>query len=237
MLVKEEVTKILSAQKLKNANFIYFLENNFFVNAHKIGNSIFARAQSDHIWLYFSIDKEEDFPRLLAFLKQEDKYFATLEEWMLPYLQEKGEVDWQLKTFQYYLPDDVNLPIPCAEFRDLQISDAEYIYNNSDYKNFLSIDYIQERIEKGISSGMIINDNLAAWAITQDDGAIGFLHVLDEHRRNGYAYQIMLDMIHKVRIAGKIPLTYVEENNLKSVSLMEKIGFLEDKQMIWLKLK
>jgi len=237
MLAKEEITKILSHQKLKNANFIYFLENNNFVDAHKIGNSVFARAQSDHIWLYFSVDKKEDFPKLLQFLKQEDKYFATLEEWMLPYLKEKGDFDWQLKTFQYYLPDYVSIPFPCAEFRTLQISDAEYIYKNSDYKDFLSVNYIQERIEKGISSGMIINDNLAAWAITQDDGAIGFLYVLDEYRRNGFAYQIMLNMIHKVRAAGKIPLTYIEENNHKSIHLMKKIGFLEDKQMIWLKLK
>lgn len=237
MLVREEVVRLLSKDQLKNANFLYFLENNSFINAHRYGNSILARAESDHIWLYFSIDKKEEFDKLIKYLTPSDKYFATLEEWMIPLISNKSKIDWELKTNQYYLPDDVALPIPCQEFRKLQISDAEYVYEHSDYKEFLSIDYIQDRIEKGISSGMIINDSLAAWAITQDDGAIGFLHVMDEHRRNGYAYQIMLDMIQKVRNAGKIPLTYIEEANVKSIKLMKKLGFIEDKEMIWLKLK
>lgn len=237
MFTKEAAIELLEKEKLKNANFLYFIENNGFVDAYRIGNSLLAKAESDHIWLYFSVDKKEDFPELLKFVNPEDKYFATIEDWMLPYLTLKNEIEWELKTFQYYLPENVNLPFPCAEFRELQVSDAEYIYEHSDYKDFLSVDYILDRIEKGISSGMIINDNLAAWAITQDDGAIGFLHVRDEHRRNGYAYQIMLDMIHKVRAAGKIPLTYIEDSNTKSIRLMKKLGFSEDKQMIWLKLK
>lgn len=237
MLTKEKVIKLLSNDRLKNANLLYFLESNSFINAHQVGNSILARAESDHVWIYLSIEKEEDFYELLKFVTPEDRYFATLDEWMLPHIAPKRKIDWDLRTFQYYLPDDIKLPIPCAEFRELQISDAQFVYDHSDYKDFLSVDYIQDRIEKGISSGMIIDDTLVAWAITQDDGAIGFLHVTDEHRRNGYAYQIMLDMIQKVRSAGKIPLTYIEESNKRSIKLMEKLGFVEDKTMIWLKLK
>lgn len=237
MFTREKVIELLSKDELKNANLLYFLENNEFIDAHRFGNSVLARAESDHIWIYLSIEKKEDFFQLLNNLYEEDKYFATLEEWMIPHISNGKEIDWDLKTFQYYLPEDVHLPIPCAEFRELQISDAQFVYQNSDYKEFLSIDYIQDRIEKGISSGMIIDDSLAAWAITQDDGAIGFLHVIDKHRRNGYAYQIMLEMIHKVRLAGKIPLTYIEEGNNKSIKLMKKLGFIEDKQLIWLKLK
>ena len=236
MLNKEKIISFLEKEKLKNVNILNFLENNEFIDAHQIGDSILAKAKSDNVWIYFSISDKEEFLRLLELLNEDDKYFATVEEWMIPYLTTKNLVEWDLKTYQYYLPEDIDLPIPCAEFRELQISDAEYVYENSDYKEFLSIDYIQDRIEKGISSGMIINDQLSAWAITQDDGAIGFLHVTNEHRRNGYAYQIMLDMISKVRGAGKIPITYIEEGNHKSIQLMKKLGFIEDRQLIWLKL-
>lgn len=236
MLNREKVIRFLEKEKLKNINIINFLENNEFIDAFQVGNSILAKAKSDNIWIYFSISAKEEFLQLLELLSEEDKYFATVEEWMIPYLTKTNLIEWDLKTWQFYLPDEINLPIPCAEFRELQISDAEFVYKNSDYKEFLSIDYIQERIEKGISSGLIINDQLTAWAITQDDGAIGFLHVVDKHRRNGFAYQIMLDMIRKLKRAGKIPITYIEDGNNKSVQLMKKIGFIEDKQLIWLKL-
>jgi len=54
------------------------------------------------------------------------------------------------------------------------------------------------RITNGESSCIQESDKLIAWAITQDDGDIGFLHVLPEHRKMGYGRIVTMDLINKV---------------------------------------
>ena len=96
--------------------------------------------------------------------------------------------------------------IPKSEFEasPLSLADAETIYNNSEYKEALSIDYIKDRITNGSSVGLYEKDQLVAWGMTQDDGGMGFLHVLPECRRKKYGYNItLLWFIRKSRTSHK----------------------------------
>jgi len=72
-------------------------------------------------------------------------------------------------------------------------------------------------------------NKLIAWGITQDDGAIGFLYVLPEYRRRGYAQDVLIDLIKKVSDENKIPFVHIEEENEKSMRLAVKLGFEKDK--------
>ena len=42
----------------------------------------------------------------------------------------------------------------------------------------------------GPSAGIRDSGKLVAWLMTQDDGSIGVLHVLDDYRGSGYAYRL-----------------------------------------------
>ncbi|HEX2946933.1 MAG TPA: GNAT family N-acetyltransferase [Clostridia bacterium] len=128
---------------------------------------------------------------------------------------------------------------PCAiipEVTDLTIPDAPVLYNNSDYREYISIGYIEERILNGTGVGIHKDGRLVGWALTHDDGAIGFLHVLEDYRRMGYAARITEAMVSRLIAAGEVPFLHIEESNAASMSLAVKAGFRKDRRIHWIKL-
>lgn len=123
------------------------------------------------------------------------------------------------------------------EIRNLKIEDATYIYNNYDYQEFTSIEYISERIENGIGLGIYKDNKLVAWIITHDDGAIGFLNVLKEYRRKGYGMELTVAMIKKLRELGEVPFVHIEMDNKKSMNLALQIGFTKDRIVNWFEIR
>lgn len=163
-------------------------------------------------------------------------YFASVEDWMIPIITEKRNVEWVLSTMRYYLPDDVEVPENKKEVVPLTRDHIGFIISQSSYKQFLSLAYIEERISKSISAAIIKKDKLVAWGLTHDDGALGSLHVLDEYRKKGLGKEILLSLIHQNRKLGKISFAQVEEKNLKATNLIEQLGFVKDRRVSWVKL-
>jgi 8-oxo-dGTP diphosphatase len=233
----EKVIKRLERNKFKNVNILNFIENNTIISAEIIGESVLIRGISDREWIYFSSSKEEELKILKSKLTEKDKNFGAIEEWMLPILTEGKEILWELPTVQYYLPENIAIPNPEIETTSLSTKDAQTVYENSDYKDFIDIDYIKDQINKNVSAGIYENGKLVAWGLIQDDGALGYLHVLDEYRRKGYGYQVTLALIEKVRKTGKLPFACIVEDNQKSINLVEKLGFIKDKKVHWFEIK
>lgn len=119
----------------------------------------------------------------------------------------------------------------------MDISDGDYIFSHSDYKAFTSTEYIKERIQKGISAGIVKNGKLVAWGLTHDDNSLGFLHVLHDYRRNGYGTDITNFLIKQKRTMKKPVFLNVEPHNMGSRDLVEKMGFVLDREISWIKLK
>jgi len=92
---------------------------------------------------------------------------------------------------------------------------------------------VRQCIQKGISAGLLENNKLVSWAITQDDGAIGFLHTLGECRKKGYGYNVTLSMIDQVRKNNGLPFANVLPSNERSINLLLKLGFKESKKIHW----
>jgi 8-oxo-dGTP diphosphatase len=62
---------------------------------------------------------------------------------------------------------------------------------------------------------------------------MGFLNVLEEYRRKGYAQAVSYSMINQLRIKREIPFVHIEESNIKSMKLTLKMGFLKDRIINW----
>lgn len=223
----------LKNDPIRNSNLIGFIEENDILRIEEFGNSCLVQGVSDRLWTYFSSESKDEFRHLMEMLKGEDENFAVLEDWMLSLLLEKFKLDIELTTMKLVLPDDVVIPEPTIDIIPLTSHYAEYIYNNYSYQNFTTAEYIRDRIEKGGGGGIFVNDKLAAWVLTQDDGAIGLLHVLDEFRRKGYAKELTHYQIQQVRNKGRVPFVQIEERNFKSLNLSKKIGFKEYKKVHW----
>lgn len=232
-----EILDFLKKNQLKNLNILNFIENNHIYGFVQIAESMLIRGRSDQDWVFISCSNKNDLPEIKKSLSEKDKYFAAVDDWMIPTLLGERKIIWKLELQQYYLPEDVKVPKPIHVVRNLNRDHAETVYINSDYKDYLSIDFIAERIQKDVSKGVFINDELVAWGLTHDDGALGYLHVKDKARRKGYGLSVMLGLINDVRAQGKIPFGCIEPSNKKSLGLVEKLGFIYQRNCSWLEIE
>ena len=114
-----------------------------------------------------------------------------------------------------------------SDIKSCGLQIAEYLYDQTSHGSYLSDKRTLERIKgayfypKGGLDAKII------------DCAIGFLHVLDAYRRQGYAYALTVYLIQQLRQQGKIPFVHIEETNAKSLRLAMKLGFQTDRRVHW----
>ncbi|MCH8956496.1 GNAT family N-acetyltransferase [candidate division KSB1 bacterium] len=230
------VIDLLKKDRERNINILNFIETYAYQSYERVGNSVLLRGVSDHLWVFISSNSQAELRQLAARLTKEDIYFAAIEDWMVSLLIGNRKIAWDLNLIQYILPKHVLLPKPMYPHLSLNIDDALYVCENSDYQDYFSVEYVEDRISRGPSAAIYEKDQLVAWALTQDDGAIGFLHVLESHRKKGYGYQITLGLSEQIRSQGKRPFAYIKNENTRSIKLVRKLGFIEQKQIQWFKL-
>lgn len=234
---KEKVLHLLEKDRIRNCNIINFIQSYSLHTADRVGESVLIRGSSDEDWVYISSASSGEFMQLLQGLDEADRCFAVLEDWMLPDIVKGQEIRSRLSCMK--LVFDPGTPLPPGKYPavELSSSDAPYIYRNSKYQEYTSIEYIADRITHGTGLGIYEGDQLAAWAITHDDNAIGFLHVLEEYRGKGYGKSITVAMVKKLLEAGDIPFLHIEEENANSMELAMKAGFRKDRPVHWIKLR
>ncbi len=195
----KEIIESLRKDKLRNINLINFIENNHIISIERIENSLLVRGKSDRTWVYIRCSSDNELTTIKGRLNKQDKCFAAIEDWMFPVLLEDKKLLWDLSLTQFYLPDDVSLPKSVHQTKSLSEKDAKIVCDNSEYKEYISVEYIKDRIRGGISKGLYEKDKLVGWGLTQDDGGLGFLHVLKDVRRKGYCLIIILSLIEEVK--------------------------------------
>lgn len=235
-LETEKLIEKLRSDPVRNSSIIGFIKNNSISLILEEGNSVLVKGKSDHDWIYISSKDKNELIKLLLKLNFKEIYFASLEDWMVLIITAERNVEWKLTTCRYFLPDSFVVPENRIEASNLSENDADYVWENSNYKQFLDVEYLKQRIGISLSAGIFVENKLAAWAITHDDGAIGALHVLDEFRKKGYASEVVINLVHKIRNIGMIPIAQIEEKNKPAIRLFEKLGFVKDRNVTWLKL-
>ena len=185
---------------------------------------------------YFVCKNEIELYALLEKSGGNNIYFASVEDWMIPIITEKRKAEWILSTIRYYLPNEVEVSENKKEIIPLTTDHIGFIISQSNYKQFLTPVYVEDRITKSISAAIFKKDKLVAWGLTHDDGALGSLHVLDEYRMKGYGKEILISLIYQNGKLGKISFAQIEEKNLKATNLIEQLGFVKDRRVSWVKL-
>lgn len=236
--MKEELIKLISQLKLdevSNISTIGFIENNPITEIVEINNSYLIKGTSDVEWTYIVCKNETELKALLE-KSGSNTYFASIEDWMIPIITENKKAEWILTTMRYYLPDGVEILENKIEVIQVTTDHIGFIISQSNYKQFLTPAYVEERITKSISAAIFKKEKLIAWGLTHDDSALGSLHVLDEYRKKGYGKEILLSLIHQNRKLGKISFAQIEERNIKATKLVEHLGFIKDRRVSWIKL-
>ncbi|MFA6954366.1 MAG: GNAT family N-acetyltransferase [Thermoanaerobaculia bacterium] len=222
----------------RNTSIINFIERNEILGVYREGRSARVQGRSDHVWNYFSSESEGELRALADQLGDGDDHFAALEDWMLPIVCRGRELSWCLRMMKFVLPASVELPVTVAgEIGALSVADAEHIYENSNYQQYISVDYTRDCIRGGPTVAIREDGLLVAWAMTQDDGAMGFLHVLEPYRSRGFGRRLTIALSSKLREKGQLPFAYVAEDNGNSIALLTSLGFVPDRAVQWVELK
>lgn len=207
---------------------------------------------SDKPWVYFDFPKLhcrqsiETFTRLLKKIPPQYCDFALIEDWMLPLIDpddkrtqelccNRYELDWD-DNLEHYDPSNVfkaDVPDCNIVIEALTAKDAETIQNSHDYKDYTDLAYVRKRIDIGAHAGIRINSKLIAWAITHDDGAIGFLFVDPQYRGKGYGKAIVLSILKELKIQGLKAYAHIESENEASLALFRGLGFKFDRSVRW----
>lgn len=233
----ETLAKFLNKNQSQNIAIIGFFSNYPVESYYIEGNSSVILGRSDNLWMHISSSSVAELNSLLRKYNARTKFYFSVEDWMIPEILKYGTADWIMTTNRFILDDEVMIGKPKSEIVEIDKKYAGFIYNNSDYKAFLSIEYIEDRIEKDVSAGILIDDKLVAWGFTHDDGALGFLHVLKEHRKKGLGKEILSGLIQMKRMKAEPVFGNIVPDNVASMNLLRKIGFKLDCKTSWIKLK
>ncbi len=237
----EKALKILKHEPVKNTSIIYTLENDLdSVRYLKIiDNSILIKKISDSGWVMISSSDEQEVDKILDYLTNRDKAFACVEKWITDKIirSNENQVEWKETTYRFYLPVGKILPPINSEIRPLKLEEADIVNNYWEYKDDGTINYVRNMINRNYSGGIEEDGKLVAWLTIHDDGALGFLYVLEGYRGKGYAKDLTVYLCNKLRKDNMIPFLYIVTENEKSLSLARKLGFEKDRKVCWFSLK
>lgn len=249
---KKEILKKLSGNRAKNISIIGIIENYGLKESFQAGESILITVNTDHLWSYPAAQNKQELNEVLKKFQDQTLYFASLESWMIPVISQNREIEWELKTERLILPERAAVKAELQnnksienersidsqfKIRQLKPEDADFIFAHSHYREFTSKAYIRERIEADCSAGIINAGELAAWGLTHDDGALGFIHVREAFRKKGFGRLVMQQLIRDKRKVNRDIFLNVETDNLKAKKLFYSLGFEFDREISWIKLK
>lgn len=202
------------------------------------GNGVMiARFQSDdsNVWVTLAADTPEQLQTVQEYLQQHQR-FAAVEGWMYPFLVEGRDMVWDEPCYTYYVPDHVTFP-PVEPLPEIPLEHAITVQKHWVNQEEWSFQFIVSSIKRGFSSMKFFDGKPVAWAAMQDDGAMGFMHVLPEYRRHGYAKEVTIDLIRKYRQAGRMPFVHIVRTNQASIALTRSMGFELLKEIYWLEVQ
>jgi len=170
---------------------------------------------------------------LVSVLTPQDENFALIQPWMLTILAQGRKPRWQFESRKLLLPLATTLPTPRTKPIPLRPAQAKTIFNLWPYAKLTTLEYTLDRITRGQSAAVFVDNSPVAWAITHDDGAIGFLYVREAYRGKGYAMDVTVSIVQQLRSHDKPGFVHIDSNNHKSLALAKKLGFEERGSVIW----
>ncbi|HYM39845.1 MAG TPA: GNAT family N-acetyltransferase [Thermoplasmata archaeon] len=164
-------------------------------------------------------------------------FFHLTEEWMLSLVEPHAEsIDGGVFWLFRLDPDDlVDRGSQGVEPLDPKWAELVGRVWDPDWSDAGA--YVRKRIEAGHAFAVYDAGKPVAWAFTHFEtprvSMMGFLHVLEPHRRKGYARAVASALIRDILDRGKIPALHVKTDNVASLELTASLGFHRVKKQVW----
>ncbi|OQX93129.1 MAG: hypothetical protein B6I17_04140 [Tenericutes bacterium 4572_104] len=232
----QEILEFLNRDQIKNIIIINQINKGSKFKSFKYKNSMmfrFEKSKEDSFRVHFSCSNELELTELMKNLTPDDKYFACVERWIVPYISKDKKENFNEACHKFYLPNHIKIEEPTTKVQTIKIEDAEIVNDRWHYKDDSSLDYIKTRIREGVTGAVYDDGKIIAWCITHSDGSLGSMFVEEEYRKKNYASSITSYMVTELRKEKKIPFLFVVEGNDKSLHLSRKFGFEEVGKVNW----
>ncbi len=146
-----------------------------------------------------------------------------------------GDFDDVTPVFQYVyngvLPEEQRGNF---EFRALTEAYVPFLVEHYSHPS-ATIRHMSERVHDGWMLGAFRGEQCMGFAGLHEEGAIGMLNILPEYRRQGLATALLLELVRRLMLAGRVPYTHVYSSNVVSMALQEKLGFVRAEHAVtWL---
>lgn len=161
--------------------------------------------------------------------------FAGVGESYYHIAKEIYPIKWEEFCHLYYL-DEKNLDLSLISHRvdSLKLTDAPIVNEYYTYKDVDSLEYIESCIKERPTSVIRDEDgNPISWAVIREDGSLGIMYTLREHRSKGYAVSVSVDLAKKAFDNGIVPYVHIVKGNTPSVNLAKSIGFKYHCDIVW----
>jgi 8-oxo-dGTP diphosphatase len=237
----EKALKTLKKDPDRNISLINLIENNFYEDFIAYGNAVILKRKTLRK-CFIAGDNDEDIMRVLdiAYNKQffsgDYKRFSSVDYRIVPIVKSRFDVNMGNCGDKLFLSDDVSLPKPDRQAQPITIDEAGIINSYWEHKNQVELEYIKQCISHGKGFILYHKDEPVSWAMTHYDGSLGFLHVREEYRRQGYGRDVMIPLIKEMRRLGKRIFTHIVGYNDASSGLAEKLGYKSLYRICWLSL-
>lgn len=193
---------------------------------------VMCRFLSDEAWCHFSHNSSADFLGKTLEASRQDAYLVLTDVDVFAWLKSQYRLAWHISCIRLFLQSSAIVSSqPFVEA--LTPGDLRQVYENSDYQQFLSMDYLKQRLMLGGGFCVRVSKQPVAWVMTHDDGSVGMLHVLEAYRGNGYARALVMAMASEIRTKGKEVFAHIVHSNIPSLRLFASLGFAPCCEVSW----
>lgn len=127
------------------------------------------------------------------------------------------------------------VPPPPGDHDIRLLTEADLPFVKEHYDNISHETYLLERLKAGML-GIYVNNELAGFIGTHEEGTIGLLEILPAYRRRGLALALEGAMMRRQQSLGRIPYAQIKQGNEASLQLHQKLGMAvtPEASVLWL---
>ncbi|MDD6290243.1 MAG: tRNA (guanosine(37)-N1)-methyltransferase TrmD [Lachnospiraceae bacterium] len=165
------------------------------------------------------------------------------QEQMIPYVEQLLSLQVSVSCYQAVCTRKEKLPVRGLYRPDTMETVSGYVIKPldmellpqvvSNYDGDLSKEYFQNRIAEGQMKGVFCDGSMAGFIGQHDEGSIGMLQILPEHRGKKLAQVLETVMVNEALERGEIPYAQIRVENKASLSLQEKLGLCISKAPVY----
>lgn len=221
---------VIGRMKDSEDSWFYLLENHEeegFIFEHDEWVVPYAKTQDCLKQLLMAYDFKEETAFAAIPKKTADVIIDTLKDY---------EVEWDELCVMMYLPESMwgqylekEMTLDVLKESDLEVVNAYYTYKDEE-----SLAYLRSCILKNPSSVIRdANGSPVSWALLREDGSLGVMYTLKEHRNKGYALDVSEDLIVKTLKKGYVPYVHIRVENEASIALAKRLGMVIWGEVLW----